>query len=93
MVVSGEVSKQNLMPGTRSMSRFTTRSKSRVSASAIRRPAPITTTWTGRAATLSQIFVAAEAGLSSAQHYFATTGEMLRFALEHMVERSAQRIR
>jgi TetR/AcrR family transcriptional repressor of bet genes len=37
--------------------------------------------------------VAAEAGLSSAQHYFATKDEMLRFALEHMVERSTQRIR
>ncbi|HLU55445.1 MAG TPA: TetR family transcriptional regulator C-terminal domain-containing protein [Pseudonocardia sp.] len=36
--------------------------------------------------------VAAEAGLSSAQHYFASKDELLRYALEHMVERSTQRI-
>jgi DNA-binding transcriptional regulator YbjK len=36
--------------------------------------------------------VAAEAGLSSAQHYFASKDEMLRYALEHMVERSTRRI-
>ncbi|MHA6627910.1 TetR/AcrR family transcriptional regulator [Pseudonocardia sichuanensis] len=37
--------------------------------------------------------VAAEAGLSSAQHYFAGKDEMLRYALEHMVEGAARRIR
>lgn len=36
--------------------------------------------------------VAAEAGLSSAQHYFASKDEMLRFALEYMVEGSTRRI-
>jgi DNA-binding transcriptional regulator YbjK len=36
--------------------------------------------------------VAAEAGLSSAQHYFTSKDEMLRYALEHMVEQSTRRI-
>jgi AcrR family transcriptional regulator len=36
--------------------------------------------------------VAAEAGLSSAQHYFTSKDEMLRYALEHMVENSTRRI-
>ncbi|GAA0895742.1 TetR/AcrR family transcriptional regulator [Pseudonocardia zijingensis] len=36
--------------------------------------------------------VAAEAGLSSAQHYFANKDEMLRFALVYLVERSTRRI-
>jgi AcrR family transcriptional regulator len=36
--------------------------------------------------------VAAEAGLSSAQHYFASKDEMLRFGLEYLVERATRRI-
>jgi AcrR family transcriptional regulator len=36
--------------------------------------------------------VAAEAGLSSAQHYFASKDEMLRYALEYQVERSTARV-